>query len=120
MPLAEEMDLATVERLILDAAAELLTQDRHLLECDANERSITHKFAEHLQRRFPDWHVDCEYDRDGHDVKRLTLAGRFNIKCDDVSATTVYPDIIIHSRGTCENLAVIEVKKSTNPRRDGP
>ena len=30
----------------------------------------------------------------------------------------MFPDIIIHHRGTSQNLADIEVKKSTNPEAD--
>ena len=47
------------------ALSELLVNDRDLLSIDANERSITFRFAMYLQRHFPDWTVDCEYNRDG-------------------------------------------------------
>lgn len=33
---------------------------------------------------------------------------------DDTIAKTVFPDIIVHRRGTDRNLLVIEVKKSSN------
>lgn len=36
---------------------------------------------------------------------------------DEVIQKTIYPDIIIHKRGTKENLIVIEAKKSTNKNR---
>ena len=51
----------------------LLRHDRALLELDANERSLTHKLAEYLQGEFPDWDVDCEYNRDGDTPKRLSV-----------------------------------------------
>jgi RNA-splicing ligase RtcB len=107
-------EVALIERRVIRAADSLLAHDAYLLTCDLNERSITHKFAEHLQREFPEWNVDCEYNRDRHDPKRLDLPSRHDINSDDLDAKTVFPDIIIHRRGTDENVVVIEVKKSTN------
>lgn len=42
-----------LERTVIRAADSLVAQDAYLLTCDLNERSITHKFAEHLQRELP-------------------------------------------------------------------
>lgn len=95
------------------AIAELLKNDRKLLELDVNERSITHKFAEYLKTEFPDWDVDCEYNRDGHDTKKVCIASK-QVSSDDSEGTTVYPDIIVHKRGMGNNLLVIEAKKDTN------
>ena len=88
-------------RARVDAAYEALVRhDRHLLEVDASERSITGKLAAHLRLGFPGWDVDCEYNRDGHQIKTLDGA-------------MVFPDVIVHQRGTNQNLVVIEAKKST-------
>jgi len=115
---SHDPDLTHAEKRILEAANHLLKDDSYLFTCDLNERSITHKFAEHLQREFPDWEVDCEYNRDHHEPKRLDLPPRHDISSDDLDAKTVSPDIIIHKRGTNKNLIVIEVKKSSNPESD--
>lgn len=112
-------ELALIESRVFQAATSLLTHDKYLLTCDLNERSITHKFAEHLQREFSEWNVDCEYNRDHHDPKRLDLPRHDDVHSDDLDAKTVYPDIIVHRRGTNLNIVVIEVKKSTNPEGDG-
>lgn len=74
-------------------------EDKDLLHRDANERSITHKLAEHLQLQFHDLKVDCEYNRYFVDPKKL---------CGD----NIVPDIVVHERG-CDrrNALVIEVKK---------
>jgi hypothetical protein len=99
----------------LDSALQRLSdRDFHLLSADVNERSITHKLAEYLQAELPDWHVDCEYNRDRHDSKLLELPHRSNVSSEDVHARTVFPDIIVHHRNTQENLLVIEVKKSSS------
>lgn len=100
----------TIERVVNRCLAE----QRQLLELDANERSITHKLAECIKEEFASYDVDCEYNRHGHYPKRLNLP-KDEISWDDTEAKTVFPDIIIHKRGTDEfNLVVIEVKKSTN------
>jgi hypothetical protein len=111
-------DAADIQERILRAVQAVMDRDDYLFRHDLNERSITHRFAVHLQREFPGWDVDCEYNRD-HDVrKELDLPPKNDIASDDLDATTVFPDIIIHHRGTDENLAVIEVKKSTSTRND--
>lgn len=107
------MDEKTVINNIYKAFNKLLADDQYLLKADANERSITHKLAEYLQAEFSDWNVDCEYNRDGMDIKRLMSFKKY-ITSDDTEATSVFPDIIIHNRGTNDNLVVIEAKKSTN------
>jgi hypothetical protein len=95
----------------------LLHLDAYLFETDVNERSISHKFATYLQNEFKGWDVDCEYNRDHHDPKILNLPNisSLEVRLDDVQAKTVYPDIIVHHRGTKENLLVIEIKKTSNP-----
>jgi hypothetical protein len=77
---------------------------------------MTHKFAEYLQREFPDWNVDCEYNRDGDIPKRLlNLFQDDRVRPSDDNAATVFPDIIVHhrgQRGEQANLLVLEAKKS--------
>ncbi len=104
-----------------EALGRFLNNDQDLIHVDANERSITHKLGEHLQKVFPDWDVDCEYNRDGDQIKRLRReyeCSQAKYKClepDDVEAKTVYPDIIVHRRCTSHNLLVIEAKKRCHP-----
>ncbi|WP_255517226.1 hypothetical protein [Herbaspirillum sp. SJZ099] len=95
------------------ALSELLENDRDLLGIDANERSITFRFAMYLQRHFPDWTVDCEYNRDGTEPKRLGHLELYPDSEDD-EAKTVFPDVIVHRRGTRQNHLVLEFKKSTS------
>ncbi|PWH12852.1 MAG: hypothetical protein DDG59_15285 [Anaerolineae bacterium] len=101
-----------VKQRVIAAIARLYRHDPQLLEADVNERTITHKLAEYFQDEFPEWHVDCEYNRRGDQVKRLRL-GDWRTRPDDMEAKTVFPDIIVHRRGTDYNLVVIEVKKSS-------
>jgi hypothetical protein len=102
---------------IIRAYKMLLARDAHLLIVDANERSLTHRLAMYLQAEFPDYNVDCEYNRNGMDAKKL-VEFKKQIASDDTDGVTVYPDIIVHHRGTTDNFIVIEAKKTTNGNRD--
>jgi len=98
---------------VLKAITRLLMEDSELLRVDANERSITHCLASHLKSELPYLHVDCEYNRDGIDPKRIRGISQES-GSDDTEAKTVFPDIIAHLRGTNINYLIIEVKKSSN------
>jgi hypothetical protein len=87
------------------ALQELLVRDADLFVRNVNERTITGLLARYMEPKFPGWHVDAEYNRDGHDVKKA-------------NGEIVVPDVIVHRRGTPENLLVIEAKKSTTTEPD--
>lgn len=92
---------------IMSALYELYRRDKALLSINANERSITHRFAVYIEKQFPDWNVDCEYNRDGEVPKEISLSEKTSCK--------VLPDIIVHKRGRAgPNLIVIEAKKNEN------
>ena len=100
---------------ILSALNQLLENDSYLLQVDANERSITHRLAMYLQCELRDWHVDCEYNRNGEVSKCL-----MDEPADSTDGSLVYPDIIVHRRGQylqspC-NYLVVEAKKDTSAR----
>lgn len=90
---------------IVRAIERFFAADSLLLVNNLNERTITGQFAVHLRPEFNRWDVDCEYNRDGHLVKKA-------------NGEIVVPDIIVHHRGTADNLLVIEVKKSNSRVRD--
>lgn len=109
-----------------------LKNDLCLLENDVSERAIVHKYAEYLQQEFTDWNVDCEYNKNFDNPK---LCNAWKQKKEEIIkkiqratglerqgklerllqvGVSVYPDIIIHHRGTDDNLLVIEAKKTMN------
>lgn len=111
-----------VKAAVSVAIDSLLQRDAFLLAKDVNERSISHRFAIHLQAEVEQWQeawdVDCEYNRDFSDTgepysKQLDLIemDSFHVDVHDENATTVYPDVIVHRRGEPVNLLVIEMKK---------
>jgi len=115
----------SIRSLVSEVAKSFLANESRLIEIDANERSLTHRFATHLEfelrRRFPklgNLHVDCEYNRDGFDPKKLALPVS-QIDSRDTEVSTVFPDIVVHERETHENnLIVIEAKKRCSSALD--
>ena len=105
-----------IKTKIEDSIDELYDKDIYLLKIDASERSITHHLANYLAKQFldSDYDVDCEYNRDDCDPKKLN----FNIcgtdSTSEAGEKTVFPDIIVHKRGEQQNLLVIEVKKKSS------
>ena len=120
------------EKLSL-ALSKLYVRDWYLLENNAHERSLTHKFAEYLQELFPNYDVDCEYnldikkrkkwlpERSDEKLRNILVKLKDSIKpysdrlTSEIDKLQVnfYPDIIVHKRGTNKhNLLIIEAKKS--------
>lgn len=111
------MEKHEIEEILHRAKKYFLDNDKYLLTATANERAITHKFAEYLQNILGcAWNVDCEYNRYGIDGKKIVeeivdIVG-VRVSTSETKACTVYPDIIIHKRGLKDqNLVVIEAKK---------
>lgn len=126
---SEDLPREEVEARIHCAVRKLEEADGFLLRNTANERTITHRLAMHLDPLFPSWAVDVEYNREGAEgeTKRIRDWEQFDLQkiagdadreelVRDMEARTVYPDIIVHQRGLPENLLVMEVKKSSSTR----
>lgn len=111
------MDFEEVRQKLKAALKKLRVKDSFLIKADTNERTISHKLAEYLQEEFPNWNVDCEYNRHGYDIKKLrvTHMPKGNVELNETEAKTIFPDIVVHERNNDErNLLVIEVKKTSN------
>lgn len=108
----------------------LETNDSWLLKNDLSEQSISHRIAFHLDSLFQNFNVDCEYNGDIDKInnrkgisilkKELQKIGLLRDKeANDLerefTERAVFPDIIIHTRGSNENnLCILEIKKSTS------
>lgn len=97
-----------------------------LIKYKVSERALTHKLAEHLQKLFPRHNVDCEYNKVGWgDPKRLWVLMAADPDCPRDCARCVnnkcviFPDIIVHRRGTETNLLVVEAKTAWSRRASG-
>src|SRR5437762_5277859 len=94
------------------AYCRVIANDAHLLTSDANERSITHRFAIYMEQEFPEFNVDCEFNRKGLNVKRLPSFG-IDPRSAKNEGINLYPDIIVHHRGTENNFIAVEAKPSS-------
>lgn len=113
------MERAEVERRLSEALLEVVTNDRHLFETNANERAIAARLAMSLQRRFHELTVDSDYNRDGYVAKRLEgLPPECAKYRNENDQSLAVPDVIVHRRGReGPNVLVLELKKTTNPDR---
>ena len=97
---------------VVDALKEFYARETHLLEKDLGERTLTHRLAVHVEKQFPGWEVDCDYNRLGE--RTLRLPKGTIISTDDEIGKPVYPDIVVHQHEIPNNLLAIEVRKASN------
>ncbi len=107
-------DFESVRAVVRSAIRKLLKEPK-LLDFQINERTLTQRLSMRLQPAFHPLFVDCEYNRmwteQGDRVKRLRWRAELT-RTDDINGNTVYPDIVVHKRGTqAENRLVIEAKR---------
>ena len=97
---------------LLTAIEDFYAHEAFLLEKDLGERTLTHRLAVYVERRFPGWQVDCDYSRLGERLLRLPHGTI--VSTDDTLGKSIYPDIVVHQRAVPLNLLAIEVRKATN------
>lgn len=108
-----------VKEKVKQAFRRFMAKDNYLLTVESNERSLTHRLAIYVEQEFPDYNVDCEFNRDGIDVKRLAkFRNKEKVEPDDTRGVSVFPDIIVHHRNTDNNFIVIEAKTSSNYKKE--
>ncbi|HET7887983.1 MAG TPA: hypothetical protein VFL62_17305 [Bradyrhizobium sp.] len=91
---------------------EFYGREAFLFEHDLGERTMTHRLAVHIERQFPDFEVDCDFDRLG--PRTLNLPRGSIVSTDDHLGKSVYPDIVVHQRRVPNNVLAIEVRKALN------
>lgn len=98
------MNFPDVESRVREAINILINRDAKLFSVEASEWALAHRLAVYLEQLIPGWHVDCEYNRQGHGQ---------DSKMNDFG-NKIRPDIILHHRGEPaieHNLLLIEIKK---------
>lgn len=99
------------------AKNEFLEKEKTIIKNDTNERTLTQRLAFYLELqlrkniKYNDYSVNCEYNKDGEDIKRLKFGKNAKRK-------KIYPDIIIHQVKIKDNLIAIEMKKTTSSSVD--
>jgi len=83
----------------VEKAVNELREEPLLFSNHANERSITHRLAVHMEPLFEGWDIDCEYNRIGKEMTKYKEV--FFHPGDDVNVTDfdpegnrVFPDIV--------------------------
>jgi hypothetical protein len=94
------------------ALQEFYVEEAFLLEKDLGERALTHRLAVHLEKHYPGWQVDCEYNRLGE--RTLRLPHGTIVSTDDALGKSIFPDIVVHQREIPNNLLAVEVRKASN------
>ena len=97
---------------VVTALREFYAHETYLLEKDLGERTLTHRLAVHVEKQFPGWQVDCNYDRLGD--RTLRLPHGTIVSTDDHLGKSIYPDIVVHQREIPNNLLALEVRKDSN------
>src|ERR1700726_1402530 len=97
---------------LVAALKEFYGHETYILERDLGERTLTHRLAVHVERQFPGWEVDCDYNRLGE--RTLRLPRGTIVSTDDTLAKSVFPDIVVHQRDIPNNLLAIELRKASN------
>lgn len=101
--------VALIERLTIDRALRRICGFSRWNKLP-DEATFSRAFAEFAASRLAErvheaWTVDCEYNRDGTEPKRLGHLELYPDSEDD-EAKTVFPDVIVHRRGTRKNYLV--------------
>jgi hypothetical protein len=97
---------------VVAALKEFYAREAFLFERDLGERTLTHRFAVQLEKQFPDFDVDCDFDRLG--PRTLQLPHGSIVSTDDHLGKSIYPDIVVHQREVPNNLLAIEMRKAGN------
>lgn len=97
---------------LISALQEFYARERFILDRDLGERALTHRLAVQIERQFPGWDVDCDYNRLGD--RTMLLPRGSIVSTDDPLGKSVYPDILVHQRAVPKNLLAIEVRKASN------
>lgn len=144
-PTREEFDSDVCPWLIA-GIKNLWSNDAKLFKFNVGERAITHRLGMYLTFLFPEFDVDCEYNKMGELQKSVFLESEEELTAESLlsrygvyeestpkerykklrkqaqraleKGLPVNPDIIVHKRGTTANYLVIEAKKASNPRQE--
>jgi hypothetical protein len=97
---------------VVAALKEFYAREVFLFAQDLGERTLAHRLAVQLEKQFPDFDVDCDFDRLG--PRTLQLPHGSIVSTDDHLGKSIYPDIVVHQRSVPNNLIAIEVRKAGN------
>lgn len=101
-----------INDIIISAVATLREQQPMLFSAadDVNERAVSAALQSLIAPSFPDYIVNCEYNR-MTDENGIQIPKRIYLNPYNANPSLVYPDIIVHHQNDGDhNLLVIEIK----------
>ncbi|HVE80861.1 MAG TPA: hypothetical protein VNA68_01840 [Candidatus Dormibacteraeota bacterium] len=103
------LDYAKVKEFVSRASREVEFKDTFLLEKTVSEWTIAHRLAVYLEKYFPEYNIDCEYNRmQGSQSSVYAITDHVP---KQLHGKKRRPDIIVHHRGhNSDNLLVIALK----------
>ncbi|QUH27787.1 hypothetical protein [Vallitalea guaymasensis] len=113
------MNILIIEKYIILALNELMEKEHVLLKNNVHERAISYKLGTYIEKYFPSYNIDCEYDRNAKAIEDKKII--YEIECEYGEKKSmpkkIIPDIIIHQREeNYRNLVIIEIKKSCSKK----
>jgi len=111
------MEFYELESKVRKCIDRLIKDDSHLLRESVYERTISGRLGHYMINEFPNYDVDCEYDKNIESLedKKIIYEIEYRVGVKIKNPKKIVPDIIIHKRGlNSENLLVVEMKKNTS------
>ena len=104
------MVMSIYKQIILDALEKVVSECYYKKVHDMHEVALCHRLAVNLEKsgKFDGYLIDCDYNRSETTVKRYPR--------EKVKNCGFRPDIIVHKRGSDNNLIMIEAKKASASR----
>ena len=110
MPNSTTLNLSSIKSKINNAVSKAIDKDFILIDKKL-EWATAHRLAVYLEGLFPEWNVDCEYNKMTQEyITKHNSDGKYK-----------RPDIVIHKRGEISkryNLIVIEIKMDNDQDND--
>lgn len=92
----------TIKNNIREAVQRFIKKDKDsLVGIKVHEGAISHRIAVYLESLFPESNIDCEYNK------------HYDGSPKESGGVKIRPDIIVHTRGGWNAVAIIEIKKAS-------
>ena len=101
-----------IEKIIREACDSVKEKQPKLFlkKHNIHERTVVAELKSVLENSFPEFHVNCEYNR-MTDENGIQIPKRIGLNPDPKKPSSVFPDIIVHRQENgFHNLLIVEVK----------
>lgn len=108
------MNKSIVKQKINSCVDKIYSKDKYLFDCKVCERCLMFRLAYYLQAEFPDYFVDCEFNKMGFNEYKHEYKVEPTRQGSDLKK--MYADIIVHKRNSDarDNFICLEIKRTKN------